>query len=248
MYVICCREIRCKNLFSQNLFCNAHKWTNATNRRQAVVNIIASSAGAPHNSRCLPATTSVYPSNMSHHQHVLSEAAALRLINGLESAGNATMPLGAQPAQSAAAEAICSSQIVASAHGTPTASTAALEISSARQRMLRSHLQESLHSANESGNSCRICRWNRNDMEIIKCPCNCKGSVVSVVPLDLLLPLTRAPVRGNAPPPYADHQFPALIALLGRKDIHSNWRPWAMADCLFGLAAFRSYPCRATST
>ncbi|EDW52926.1 uncharacterized protein LOC6612255 [Drosophila sechellia] len=121
---------------------------------------------------------------MSHHQHVLSEAAALRLINGLEAAANAT-PLGAQPHQSAAAEAICSSQIFASAHrmasGTPTASMAALEISSARQRMLpqipRSPLQESLHSANESGNSCRICRWNHNDMEIIKCPCNCKGSV-----------------------------------------------------------------------
>ncbi|XP_033169809.1 E3 ubiquitin-protein ligase MARCH7 [Drosophila mauritiana] len=121
---------------------------------------------------------------MSHHQHVLSEAAALRLINGLEAAANAT-PLGGQPHQSAAAEATCSSQIVASAHrmasGTPTASMAALEISSARQRMLpqipRSPLQESLHSANESGNSCRICRWNHNDMDIIKCPCNCKGSV-----------------------------------------------------------------------
>ncbi|KAM8719689.1 hypothetical protein ACLKA7_005851 [Drosophila subpalustris] len=37
--------------------------------------------------------------------------------------------------------------------------------------------QESVHSANEFGNSCRICRWNRLDMEIINCPCKCKGSV-----------------------------------------------------------------------
>ncbi|XP_030567776.1 uncharacterized protein LOC115767616 [Drosophila novamexicana] len=38
-------------------------------------------------------------------------------------------------------------------------------------------MQESVHSANEFGNSCRICRWNRSDMEIINCPCKCKGSV-----------------------------------------------------------------------
>lgn len=39
---------------------------------------------------------------------------------------------------------------------------------------------ESIRSTNEFNNSCRICRWNRSDMEIIKCPCLCKGSVVSV--------------------------------------------------------------------
>lgn len=38
--------------------------------------------------------------------------------------------------------------------------------------------QESVHSANEFGNSCRICRYHRSDMEIINCPCKCKGSVV----------------------------------------------------------------------
>ncbi|XP_037937395.1 E3 ubiquitin-protein ligase MARCHF2-like [Teleopsis dalmanni] len=32
-------------------------------------------------------------------------------------------------------------------------------------------------SADDLGNSCRICRWNRSDMEIVKSPCNCKGSV-----------------------------------------------------------------------
>ncbi|XP_065366187.1 uncharacterized protein LOC135959095 [Calliphora vicina] len=36
---------------------------------------------------------------------------------------------------------------------------------------------ESIRSTNEFNNSCRICRWNRSDMEIIKCPCLCKGSV-----------------------------------------------------------------------
>ncbi|XP_043659839.1 E3 ubiquitin-protein ligase MARCHF7 [Drosophila teissieri] len=121
---------------------------------------------------------------MSHHPHVLTEATALLLINGLDATGSATPP-SAQPPPAAAAEVNCLPEIVASAHrmasGTPTASMAALEISSARQRLLplitRSPLEESLHSANENGNSCRICRWNRSDMEIIKCPCNCKGSV-----------------------------------------------------------------------
>ncbi|KAM7347925.1 uncharacterized protein ACRADG_007401 [Cochliomyia hominivorax] len=36
---------------------------------------------------------------------------------------------------------------------------------------------DSIRSTNEFNNSCRICRWNRSDMEIIKCPCLCKGSV-----------------------------------------------------------------------
>ncbi|EDV47384.1 uncharacterized protein LOC6551546 [Drosophila erecta] len=125
---------------------------------------------------------------MSHHQHVLSEATALCLINGLDASGGATggaTPLSAQQPPAGTGEVICSPEIVASAHrmasATPTASMAALEISSARQRMMpqitRSPLEESLHSANENGNSCRICRWNRSDMEIIKCPCNCKGTV-----------------------------------------------------------------------
>ncbi|KAI8128279.1 hypothetical protein FF38_10283 [Lucilia cuprina] len=36
---------------------------------------------------------------------------------------------------------------------------------------------ESIRSSNEFNHSCRICRWNRSDMEITKCPCLCKGSV-----------------------------------------------------------------------
>lgn len=44
--------------------------------------------------------------------------------------------------------------------------------------------QESVHSANEFGNSCRICRYHRSDMEIINCPCKCKGSVVRFERLD----------------------------------------------------------------
>lgn len=38
---------------------------------------------------------------------------------------------------------------------------------------------DSIRSCNEFGNSCRICRWNRSDMQILQCPCHCKGSVVS---------------------------------------------------------------------
>lgn len=39
---------------------------------------------------------------------------------------------------------------------------------------------ESVQSSNEFGSSCRICRWNRSDMQVLRCPCLCKGSVVSV--------------------------------------------------------------------
>nr|XP_016936800.1 uncharacterized protein LOC108015073 isoform X1 [Drosophila suzukii] len=126
---------------------------------------------------------------MSYHQHVLSEATTVRLINGLVATGSAT-PLAVQPPSTAQADVNCSPEMalaaanpaaVPLANDTLTASMAALEISSARQRMLppitRRPSQESVHSANENGNSCRICRWNRSDMEIIKCPCNCKGSV-----------------------------------------------------------------------
>ncbi|XP_016972832.1 E3 ubiquitin-protein ligase MARCHF7 isoform X1 [Drosophila rhopaloa] len=121
---------------------------------------------------------------MSHHQHVISESAAFRLLNGLVATGSAT-PLAVQPPTAPPAEVSCSPEISPPTGqlpgGTPTASMAALEISSARQRMLppitRRSSQESVHSANENGNSCRICRWNRSDMEIIKCPCSCKGSV-----------------------------------------------------------------------
>ncbi|XP_016972834.1 uncharacterized protein LOC108040104 isoform X2 [Drosophila rhopaloa] len=123
---------------------------------------------------------------MSHHQHVISESAAFRLLNGLVATGSAT-PLAVQPPTAPPAEVSCSPEISPPTGqlpgGTPTASMAALEISSARQRMLppitRRSSQESVHSANENGNSCRICRWNRSDMEIIKCPCSCKGSVVT---------------------------------------------------------------------
>ncbi|XP_016992844.1 uncharacterized protein [Drosophila takahashii] len=117
---------------------------------------------------------------MSHHQQVLSESTALRLINGMVATGSATPP-AVQPPSTGPADVSCLPEIGATNRGTPTASMAALEISSARQRMLppitRRPSQESVHSANENGNSCRICRWNRSDMEIIKCPCNCKGSV-----------------------------------------------------------------------
>lgn len=38
---------------------------------------------------------------------------------------------------------------------------------------------ESMRSSNDFNNSCRICRWNRSDMELLKTPCLCRGSVVS---------------------------------------------------------------------
>ena len=37
----------------------------------------------------------------------------------------------------------------------------------------------SMRSSNEFNHSCRICRWNRSDMELLKTPCLCRGSVVS---------------------------------------------------------------------
>ncbi|TMW42298.1 hypothetical protein DOY81_012622 [Sarcophaga bullata] len=35
----------------------------------------------------------------------------------------------------------------------------------------------SMRSSNEFNHSCRICRWNRSDMELLKTPCLCRGSV-----------------------------------------------------------------------
>lgn len=144
---------------------------------------------------------------MSQQHHILSEEAALRLLNGVVATGNAT-PIGAVPTspptptppsahlvdgeQLHIPEASCSTELsggggadamAMASPSTPNASTAAMEIGAARLRMLppltRHPAQESVHSTNEYGNSCRICRWNRSDMEIINCPCKCKGSVVS---------------------------------------------------------------------
>lgn len=143
-------------------------------------------------------------SQHQHQHHILSEAAALRLLNGVVTTGNAT-PISAVPTSPPTPtppsshlvdgqrlempEASCSTELGGGGAAamemasppTPNASTAAMEISAARLRMLPAPPapQESVHSANEYGNSCRICRWNRSDMEIINCPCNCKGSVVS---------------------------------------------------------------------
>ncbi|KAH8313973.1 hypothetical protein KR067_006367 [Drosophila pandora] len=140
---------------------------------------------------------------MSQQHHILSEEAALRLLNGVVATGNAT-PIGAVPtspptppsthlvdgAELHMPEASCSTELsggggadamAMASPSTPNASTAAMEIGAARLRMLppltRHPAQESVHSTNEYGNSCRICRWNRSDMEIINCPCKCKGSV-----------------------------------------------------------------------
>ncbi|XP_054728772.1 E3 ubiquitin-protein ligase MARCHF2 [Anastrepha obliqua] len=34
-----------------------------------------------------------------------------------------------------------------------------------------------VHSTNEFGNTCRICRCNRSDIQLTPCPCQCRGSV-----------------------------------------------------------------------
>ncbi|XP_019894594.1 E3 ubiquitin-protein ligase MARCHF7 [Musca domestica] len=36
---------------------------------------------------------------------------------------------------------------------------------------------ETLMSLDENGNSCRICRWNRSDLDIMESPCLCRGTV-----------------------------------------------------------------------
>lgn len=38
---------------------------------------------------------------------------------------------------------------------------------------------ETCMSLDENGNSCRICRWNRSDLDIMESPCLCRGTVVS---------------------------------------------------------------------
>ncbi|KAH8400205.1 hypothetical protein KR215_008889 [Drosophila sulfurigaster] len=93
----------------------------------------------------------------------LSEATALRLLNMV--VASTSIPRLQTHAEtetemlSETATAACDSITLPTSSGTGQAS------------------QESVHSANEFGNSCRICRWNRVDMEIINCPCKCKGSV-----------------------------------------------------------------------
>ncbi|XP_061387970.1 uncharacterized protein LOC133323028 [Musca vetustissima] len=36
---------------------------------------------------------------------------------------------------------------------------------------------ETVMSCDENGNSCRICRWNRSDLDIMESPCLCRGTV-----------------------------------------------------------------------
>ncbi|EDW75381.1 uncharacterized protein Dwil_GK20143 [Drosophila willistoni] len=106
--------------------------------------------------------------------YTLSEATAIRLFNSVV-ASRATPPPPPSTSLEAAAEAEPSSvQALADTDGGVDCSgTAVIR----PLPFILPSLQESIHSANELGNSCRICRWNRSDMEIINCPCKCKGSV-----------------------------------------------------------------------
>ncbi|KAH8244904.1 hypothetical protein KR032_002218 [Drosophila birchii] len=101
------------------------------------------------------------PEPQPSQQNVLSQATALRLLSDVATTDNCSPEMAAAGTSGSGAG--------------PNVSRTALD------RMLppitRHSSQESIHSANENGNSCRICRWNRSDMEIIKCPCTCKGSV-----------------------------------------------------------------------
>ncbi|XP_017019007.1 E3 ubiquitin-protein ligase MARCHF3 isoform X2 [Drosophila kikkawai] len=95
------------------------------------------------------------PDPETQPQNVLSEASTIRLLSDV----------------AAVATHSCSPEMGAGSTQSP-----------ALDRMLppitrNLSQEESIHSANENGHSCRICRWNRSDMEIIKCPCTCKGSV-----------------------------------------------------------------------
>ncbi|XP_022215855.1 uncharacterized protein LOC111069925 [Drosophila obscura] len=112
---------------------------------------------------------------MAHRQQlpVISESTAFRLFNSvLGDRRTTTAP------DMSATDAGSSSQRANdyAADGVVPRGAPHLPVSGARSQS-RSSSRESVDSANEYGNSCRICRWNRSDMEIINCPCKCKGSV-----------------------------------------------------------------------
>lgn len=96
-------------------------------------------------------------------QHTLSEATAVRLFNSVVASNAAPQSSGSN-----------SPEPIDNADNATAAGTALMLIP---PETGCGSSQESIHSANEFGNSCRICRWNRSDMEIISCPCNCIGSV-----------------------------------------------------------------------
>ncbi|KAH8396269.1 hypothetical protein KR222_007163, partial [Zaprionus bogoriensis] len=94
---------------------------------------------------------------------------------GSQGAGGANqLGVGLPPATAAAAAGTATATETATIATTTAAAAAAAATASASATH---SMQESVHSANEFGFSCRICRWDRNDMEIITCPCKCKGSV-----------------------------------------------------------------------
>ncbi|XP_017157016.1 uncharacterized protein LOC108165476 [Drosophila miranda] len=115
---------------------------------------------------------------MAHRQQlpVISESTACRLFNTV--LGDRRTSTTATAPEMAATEAGSSSQVAydSAANGVIDSDPSPLP-TSVPMFGAHSQLQESVHSANENGNSCRICRWNRSDMEIINCPCKCKGSV-----------------------------------------------------------------------
>ncbi|EDW00115.1 GH12688 [Drosophila grimshawi] len=96
-------------------------------------------------------------------QQQLSEATALRLFSSIAAGTSLAQPRTQQQQEHELTDGRGIADAGAEPHGVALASQPVS--------------QESVHSANEFGNSCRICRWNRSDMEIINCPCKCKGSV-----------------------------------------------------------------------
>ncbi|XP_030381041.1 E3 ubiquitin-protein ligase MARCH7 [Scaptodrosophila lebanonensis] len=111
-------------------------------------------------------------SRMPSTQRTLSEATAIRLFNSVVgSAGNPGNTGNTATTPENATATGCGNACGSGSNNVTTLGVLSQIPAPAYT------LQESVHSANEFGNSCRICRWNRSDMEIISCPCNCKGSV-----------------------------------------------------------------------
>ncbi|KAH8387737.1 hypothetical protein KR093_009220 [Drosophila rubida] len=106
----------------------------------------------------------------------ISEATALRLLNNdVASTSQARSPQTKTQSKAQLDKANTSDQPTGS--GTAAASASAAVDAAPAPAATEQSSQESVQTNEEFINLCRICRWDRVDMEIINCPCKCIGSV-----------------------------------------------------------------------
>lgn len=112
----------------------------------------------------------------------LSEATAIRLYNSIVASNNEERMAAAEASATAANLQLINSNLNSMTNSSTTNTTITSSFNRiGEEAIIEQKSIESIRSCNEFGNSCRICRWNRSDMQILQCPCHCKGSVVSKI-------------------------------------------------------------------